>query len=265
VEPFFFGDRAAACFGVYHPAHKPAATRAIVLCHPLGHEYVRAHRAYRNLAQSLSKAGLPVLRFDYFGSGDSAGDSTEAGLEQWNRDVDAAVEEAKRRAGVTRVSLVGLRFGAALATLAAARRDDIVSVLLWDPILSGEAYLQELREVQAHWLRDRLGSQTQRILAGSVELIGMPVDARLLNEIRTVDLRRLDWLKLQRLSIVVSTPREDCEQWQRAVSAKGVPATYCHVPSAGDWVNPESIHQLLLPHDILKEIAARIVAEALPG
>ena len=49
-----------------------ARQSAIVLCQPLGHGYLRAHRAFRNLAVSLASQGFHVLRFDYYGCGDSA-------------------------------------------------------------------------------------------------------------------------------------------------------------------------------------------------
>ncbi len=74
--PLFFGDPARQLFGVYHPAAEGnAAERAVVLCAPSPQEYMPTHWAYRRLAALLAKAGVHVLRFDYFGMGDSAGAS----------------------------------------------------------------------------------------------------------------------------------------------------------------------------------------------
>jgi uncharacterized protein len=258
VEPLHFGNAPQARFGVYHaaPGSTSSLDRGVVLCYPLGHEYLRAHRAFRNLALALNRTGLPVLRFDYLGSGDSDGDGLDAGVAAWQRDIDAAVDELKQRARVSRVSLVGLRFGATLAALAAARRLDIDTLVLWDPVLSGRAYLEELAGVQNAWLRDRLGVGADQLLDGQPELIGMPLPDALVRELKTVDLRA-SWLpRVDRLFVVMSSPSDDYVQWLGELKAGGLPAGLCYVPGAGDWLNPEAVHQLLLPHEILKQITA---------
>ena len=77
-EPIYFGAPERPIFGFYHP---PAGGRlrgtGILLCNPLGDDLIRAHRPYRHLAEELSVAGFPVLRFDLDGTGDSAGDERD--------------------------------------------------------------------------------------------------------------------------------------------------------------------------------------------
>lgn len=255
VEPFYFGRPPTERFGVYHHPSAPP-TGAVVLCYPLGLEYVRAHRAYRNLALSLCRAGMATLRFDYIGSGDSSGDVDEGGLTQWRQDVDAAIDEVKRRSGLTRVTLIGLRFGAALAALSATRRDDIQDALFWDPVLDGRAYLAGLRAVHAAWVHDRLGVNAEKVAGAGDDLIGLPTASERLAEIGALSVSALPPLRTRSAVIMVSTPRSDCEEWQRGLVRQGCAASYHHVPSAGDWLDPRSLHQLLLPHEILKEIVA---------
>ncbi|MCC7416128.1 MAG: alpha/beta fold hydrolase [Acidobacteria bacterium] len=255
VEPFYFGGDGIRRFGVYHPPRGAAGT-AIVLCYPLGLEYIRAHRAFRNLALSLSRAGHAVLRFDYTGSGDSSGEEADAGVSSWSRDLELAIEELKTRAGVPRVALVGLRFGATLAALAGARRDDVERILLWDPVLRGEVYLDELRGIQARWMRDRLGIDADRLASGDDELMGMPARPPLLEELARIDLRQIGGLRAGEVEIVVSSAREDCLEWQQTLRDGGCQVRYFHVPTAGDWLDAQSLHQLLLPHEILKQIVA---------
>jgi pimeloyl-ACP methyl ester carboxylesterase len=125
-----------------------------VICHPFGQEYMRAHRALRELAERLAAGGFHVLRFDYSGCGDSAGESAEGTLEQWTRDIAAAMDEVRETSGAPRIGLVGLRLGATLAALLAAERDDIERLVLWAPIRDGAAYLRELQAAQDAWLRD---------------------------------------------------------------------------------------------------------------
>ena len=83
-------------------------------------EGLRAQRAIKQLASMLAKGGLHVLRFDYFGTGDSAGGCGEGSVAQWLSDIFTAAEELSDTAGVKEISLAGLRFGGTLATMAAA-------------------------------------------------------------------------------------------------------------------------------------------------
>jgi pimeloyl-ACP methyl ester carboxylesterase len=110
-------------------------TRAAVICNPVGAEYVYAHRSLRHLASRLAQRGFHVLRFDYYGTGDSAGNDADASIDAMQEDVEFAIEAARDIAGVNRVTLIGLRLGAAIASRAAARQpDEVESLVLWDPL-----------------------------------------------------------------------------------------------------------------------------------
>jgi pimeloyl-ACP methyl ester carboxylesterase len=147
-RPFFFGEDPHRLFGVYHPptVESSGAPRAVVLCPPAPQEYMTTHWAYRRLAALLAKGGTHVLRFDYFGTGDSAGETTEGTLDIWQNDVLLAEKALREQSGAERVSLVGYRMGAVLAWRATRstepRPRDLV---LWDPVIAGSAYLRELQ------------------------------------------------------------------------------------------------------------------------
>jgi alpha/beta superfamily hydrolase len=87
------------------------------------------------------------------GNGDSDGDFSEMSVESAVADLRCAVEEAKRRWPGARIHLLGLRFGATIAALAAEQSSDIDRLILWAPIVDGERYMQEL-------LRSNLATQT---------------------------------------------------------------------------------------------------------
>ena len=188
--PILFGPRDARLFGVFHGAAGTARGEGIVLCQPIGHEYIRAHRTFRQLAVQLADAGFPVMRFDYFGCGDSTGNGADGTLPRWIEDVHAAIDELRETSGVARVSLVGLRLGASIALLAAASRPDVHRIVLWDPVLDGRAYLSGLRRLQRQWLKGRPGSRLFAFHPRTSELIGFPVPPRLQSEIEAIDLRR---------------------------------------------------------------------------
>ena len=140
MTAFHFGSRQRRLFGYYEPAQANLSkVRAVLLCHPMGNEQVFAYRTMRQLAARLVRAGFHVLRFDYFGTGDSYGDTGEGDLEGWCDDVETAIEELKDITGATRVDLAGLRLGANLsARVAAHRPKEINKLILWEPLAADE-------------------------------------------------------------------------------------------------------------------------------
>ena len=92
--PFYLSSRRGPLFAWLHPGPSGAG-HAVVFCPPAGHEQVHAHRAWRHLAEAVAGAGLPVLRFDYHGTGDSAGtDEDPDRLAAWRQDVRDAIAVA---------------------------------------------------------------------------------------------------------------------------------------------------------------------------
>jgi alpha-beta hydrolase superfamily lysophospholipase len=134
---------------LWHHAPADAMRRgaAVVLCPPLGYEYMSAYRTWRVLAQQLSAVGFDVIRFDYDGTGNSAGISDDPQqLDAWIGSISCAMAEARRVAGSSRLALVGLRTGATLALEAAASQDQSVDrLVLWSPFESGRAWLREAK------------------------------------------------------------------------------------------------------------------------
>jgi pimeloyl-ACP methyl ester carboxylesterase len=140
VNPFFLGTSQRRLFGIHTPAAPRAGRpRAAVLCQPWGDEYIYAHRPMRQLASRLSLAGFHTLRFDYFGSGDSAGEEGDTNVAGLKADVFTAVETLQDLAATEKVTLIGLRAGANVAASMAAGSPQIIEALaLWDPILPGD-------------------------------------------------------------------------------------------------------------------------------
>ena len=146
MTAFHFGASERPLFGYYHAPGGPGSG-AVVICPPGAGEHQYAHRALRVLAQRLAERGRHVLRFDYSGTGDSWGEGTDADPAAWIADAGEAVQELRAMSGARRVDLVGLRFGGTVAARTAAGRPDVGRVVLWDPVLDGEAWLAELDPV----------------------------------------------------------------------------------------------------------------------
>lgn len=129
------------CFGWLHDA---PARRGVVLCSAFGVEGLSAHRAWGDLADRLAAAGLPTLRFDWPGTGDSLGSDRDPDrLAAWRRGLEAAVERLKAETGVEEVALVGLRLGATVAVEVAASRADVAVFVAAAPVVSGRRFVRE--------------------------------------------------------------------------------------------------------------------------
>jgi pimeloyl-ACP methyl ester carboxylesterase len=143
--PLYFGAPERPMFGFYHP---PTGSRVratgVLLCNPLGDDLIRAHRPFRHLAEDLAAAGFPVLRFDFDGTGDSAGDERDPNrVATWRADVGRAAAELRARSGVERLALVGLRLGGTFAALGATDLGGVEALVLWGAYDSGGAFVSE--------------------------------------------------------------------------------------------------------------------------
>jgi len=107
------------------------------------------HRALRHCAEAAADAGIPALRFDYDGTGDSAGTDLDPDrLSAWIASVHGAQRLCGARPACDRVCFLGVRLGATLAALAASERSDVAGLIALAPVVSGRAYTRELRALQ---------------------------------------------------------------------------------------------------------------------
>src|SRR4051812_49516631 len=120
MKQSFFGSRTRALFGNSTAPSRPSR-EGVVLCYPAVYEYTQSHWAFKKLQLSLSRAGLHVLRFDYYGTGDSAGELEEGTLSGWEGDIRTALEELAETSQSRALSLVGLGLGGALAARVARK------------------------------------------------------------------------------------------------------------------------------------------------
>jgi pimeloyl-ACP methyl ester carboxylesterase len=159
--PFFFARGAASLFGMLHAPQGAARKTAFVMSHPFAEEKLWSHRVFVSCARALAARGHAVLRFDYMGAGDSSGMTPDTSLATHLADLSAALDTLRaRHPAAERVGLIGLRLGATIAALlaeeaAAQNRHEYLRdapLLLWDPILDGESYFQEV-------LRSNLSTQ----------------------------------------------------------------------------------------------------------
>jgi alpha-beta hydrolase superfamily lysophospholipase len=115
---------------------------AVVLCPPFAREYLATQFTFRILAERLAALGFAAIRFDYPGTGDSAGALDAPGrVGTWIDSINEMVTFA-RELGADRVALVGMRMGAVFASLARAGIGPVDAAVLWDPSLSGRSFVR---------------------------------------------------------------------------------------------------------------------------
>lgn len=145
---FFFRNGAHRLFGVLHAPKEASNGNGAVFCHPFGEEKLWAQRVFVHFARDLAARGWTVLRFDYFGNGDSDGEFAESSVETALSDIHCAIRTLRSETSVREISVLGLRLGATLAAVAVEREPAITRLMLWEPIVDGASYMQEM--LRAH-------------------------------------------------------------------------------------------------------------------
>lgn len=259
MKPTFFGDGEAPLYGVYdEPRTTVAAPPAVLACYPIAGEYMRAHRAFRQLTNLLSRSGAHVMRFDYHATGDSSGDVESMSVRQWRDDVGTAVSELQELCQTDRVTLVGLRFGAALAMLAAENIDAVGHVVLWDPIVDGASYVAEL---EAKHSDEQQGRGAPADVRGTIGVNGFPVPAGLRAEMAQVDLRQRRPGDDVRVDLVVSSERPEWNELRDHLATLPGGSRYELAPSAGDWGEADEFGSALIPQQIIQSVIACVTEQ----
>lgn len=146
--PLFFENGAYRLFGIVHQPVGAPSGAAWVLCYPFAEEKLLAQRVYVSFARLLAARGAWVMRFDTMGNGDSEGQFSAASVNTMLSDIECAIRYLEGVSGISRgIGLLGLRFGATLAALAAERSPKVGKLVLWEPIVDGGKYMQEMLRI----------------------------------------------------------------------------------------------------------------------
>ncbi len=214
-QPFFFSRGGRRIFGILHHAAVPAdPPTAVVVCAPLFEEKLHAHRVLVQFARRAAAEGRHVLRFDYYGDGDSEGAFEDATLSSRLADIETAVDEARLVFGVRRVVLVGLRLGATLASAALPVLGRDTTAVLWAPVLDAGEYVYDLLRanlstqlVTHKKILFSRGELVQQLEAGrSVNVDGYEVSGELFREAQALRLDPATWPEPGKVLVVHVAP-----------------------------------------------------------
>lgn len=261
MEPFFFGTSAEPLFGIYHPSTSgPLRNAGVLLCYPIGQEYIMAHRAYRQLSIRLAEAGFHVLRFDYYATGDSGGECELGSPWRWLRDISTAIGELRLRSGSSKICLVGCRLGATLCALVGSDRGDIEHIVLWDPISNGKAYIDELTLRQQEMLqRTHVRPLVNLDRRNTREFLGFAMTETVLREIEAIDLLALRQQPARHLLIIESHSDDTTSLLREHVKTLASRVVHQRIPIPNAWTWIEDIGTVLVPSQILNSVVSGIV------
>lgn len=251
--PFFFGAD-SGLFGMYHaPASTPR--RAVLMCPPLGQELIRTHRLYRQLAQQLAAQGVAVLRFDYHGTGDSAGGSAEVDWQRCIGDAVTAAGELRSRAGVDRIVAFGARLGGSIA-LGAADRARFSEVIAWDPVIDGDGYVAALDAMQGALREDADRFNQPRSHADVAEQwLGFDIGEGLRKQIQGLHVAPANVPTL----VLDSLPPDATPRWDHLVSRRGKVAS---ISPPTPWGDLRRLESAILSHPLIQAVTGRLTEDA---
>lgn len=144
-EPFFLAGPRSSLFCLYHAPANPLGS--LLYLHPFAEEMHKSRRMAAVQARACAAAGYAVLQPDLRGCGDSSGDFGEADWEAWKDDVRLAHAWLADRTPAA-VGLWGLRTGASLAAEMAGEIAGLRRLILWQPVLQGELFLNQFLRIK---------------------------------------------------------------------------------------------------------------------
>jgi pimeloyl-ACP methyl ester carboxylesterase len=179
-----------------------------------------------------------VLRFDYYGTGDSWGEGGEVTLTGFAGDALEAAQELRAIAGVEKVDFVGLRLGAYIASAVAAMGGGS-NLVLWDPVMRGSEFLEAL-----------LGNGNKG-KDEVVEVGGFPLPSAFQEELREASMEALPDLE-SRVLFALSDPAAAVVAETKRFS--GSEPTVEIVASPPCWIEEKDFGAGAIPADLIRKI-----------
>ncbi len=260
-EPYFFGPE-DSLFGMYQwPRDKNNSKGAVLLCSPIYLESLNTHLTYRYLSAKLSEAGYHVMRFDYYGAGDSLGDDEEANVSRWKQDIQSAADELKARSGHQSISMIGFRFGATLAAL--AMPDNVENLVLWEPVINGKSYVEQLFSKYRSTLSHLNYIRKHEAKAQSEEIIGFgfPDETRdSIVETNLFDANKLEECK--KIIALTSNPDGEVQAYKSKIESLNTETDFHYIEDTIQPIETYTDMMVYLPGKSMSELVNMMKGES---
>lgn len=271
--PQFIEGPNGRLFCLYLPPAGETLRDAALYLPPFAEEMNRSRRMAALLGRALAARGCAALILDPSGTGDSAGDFADTSWAAWTADAKVALDWLTAQ-GHEQLHLIGLRTGANLALEAASDQPGLQSVVLWQPLLAGKLFLNQLLRVRVaanlgeaqDGIKETTGDLRARLRDGeTLEVAGYPLSPALADEVEGLDFtaaasrcaQPLHWIEL--VSDSAAEPAPASAKALTALSEAGRQPTYLRVRGEPFWTIEEPV---LI--DALIEATVEIVCGAEP-
>lgn len=120
--------------------HEAKSKNIVIFCHGFRSSSIGPNRFFVRAARLLADKGIATIRFDQFGSGNSAGDFIESSFTDWVETIKviARMYQAKGY----KVTLFGQSMGGSAVICAGAELNDIASIVSWVPDPSEDTFIE---------------------------------------------------------------------------------------------------------------------------
>ncbi len=142
MQPNFLAGGVGKLFTLYFPSECTQCKGAILHVPAFAEEMNKSRHMVVKQAREMARNGHSVLIVDLYGTGDSEGEFAEASWDIWVEDVLLLVDWLVQNASPN-ITLWGLRLGGLLAVVCAQQNSFIRKLLLWQPVISGEQFMQQ--------------------------------------------------------------------------------------------------------------------------
>lgn len=248
MKPYYFNNEDKSLLGIYHsPTSVAWREEGIVICYPIFNDYVRSYPAFIQLTDALTKLGFPVFRFDYYGTGDSYGDSQEADFTVWQNDIALAVKELKQAAGIQQVSLITTRLSSAFTTDVNQEIGKFKRIVMWDPVLDGDSYINELNQAYC-----KEASLKETELSKDV-LLGQRISMDLRDQIENIALQKTTRFSSNNIFIITGQSSPAYADFHQDLLDQHIQSHIENIPSNYDWSDIEG--PMVIPTEIINKIA----------
>jgi dipeptidyl aminopeptidase/acylaminoacyl peptidase len=138
--------------GILHRPAAPNPAPGIVMLHGFTGNHVEDQFLYVQAARYLADQGFAVLRFDFFGSGDSDGTFDQFTVHTEVADAARAVEWLGQRPGVdpNRIGLIGLSLGGCVTALLAGQDPHVKAAVFWNAVCLPSLHFNDIAQSGAN-------------------------------------------------------------------------------------------------------------------
>lgn len=134
--PITFSNHGQQMVGMIHDPARGRPGPALLMCHGFTGNRMEAHFLFVKMARKLAAAGYVVMRFDFRGSGESAGEFADVTIPGEVDDAKIALAYLRAHPAVDpeRVTLLGLSMGGAVAATVAGQDEQLSGLILWSAV-----------------------------------------------------------------------------------------------------------------------------------